>query len=144
MEYVDGVPITAFCDGRRLGVDQRLRLVEDVCDAVHYAHQNLVVHRDLKPSNIFVTADGTAKLLDFGIAKLLDRQPGDGSEHTRTGLSMMTPEYAAPEQVLGEPVTTATDVYALGEVLYELLTGRHAHRFERLTPGEIEHVICRA
>jgi serine/threonine-protein kinase len=144
MEYVDGVPITAFCDGRRLGVDQRLRLVEDVCDAVHYAHQNLVVHRDLKPSNIFVTAEGTAKLLDFGIAKLLHREPGEASEHTRTGLSIMTPEYAAPEQVLGEPVTTATDVYALGEVLYELLTGRHAHRFERFTPGAIEQAICRS
>ena len=142
MEYVEGLPITTYCDERRLGVDQRLRLFEDVCDAVRYAHQNLVVHRDLKPSNIFVTADGVTKLLDFGIAKLLDEEPGEQRDRTITGLRVMTPEYAAPEQILGRPVTTVTDVYALGEVLYELLTGRRAHRFERYTPGEIERVIC--
>jgi tetratricopeptide (TPR) repeat protein len=143
MEYVEGLPITTYCDQRRLGVDQRLRLFEDVCDAVRYAHQNLVVHRDLKPSNIFVTADGVTKLLDFGIAKLLHEDSGNQREHTLTGLRVMTPMYAAPEQVLGHPVTTVTDVYALGEVLYELLTGRRAHRIERYTPGEIERVICR-
>jgi eukaryotic-like serine/threonine-protein kinase len=142
IEYVDGTGLTAHCDARQLGLEERLRLFLDVCDAVRYAHQNLVVHRDLKPSNILVTADGQVKLLDFGIAKLLG--PGQRGEPglTQTGLRVMTPEYAAPEQVLGEPVTTATDVYALGAVLYELLTGQKAHRLERDTPAEIARVIC--
>ncbi|HSB55806.1 MAG TPA: serine/threonine-protein kinase, partial [Gemmatimonadales bacterium] len=126
----------------------RLALFEDVCDAVRYAHQSLVVHRDLKPSNILVTQQGQVKLLDFGIAKLLEEGrtagQGEGQEPpaTRTELRMLTPEYAAPEQVRGEPVTTATDVYALGAVLYELLTGQRAHRFERHTPAEVERVVC--
>ena len=141
IEYVDGTAITAHCDARRLGIEERLRLFLDVCDAVRYAHQNLVVHRDLKPSNILVTVDGQAKLLDFGIAKLL-RQPGGETGLTETGLRVMTPEYAAPEQVSGAPVTTATDVYALGAVLYELLTGCRAHRFESHTPTEVERVVC--
>jgi len=141
IEYVDGTAITAHCEARQLGVEQRLRLFLDVCDAVRYAHQNLVVHRDLKPSNILVTADGQAKLLDFGIAKLLRQETGE-TGLTQTGLRVMTPEYAAPEQVLGEPVTTATDVYALGAVLYELLTGRRAHHLQSRTPTEVERVIC--
>jgi serine/threonine-protein kinase len=141
IEYVDGTAITAHCEARQLGVEQRLRLFLDVCDAVRYAHQNLVVHRDLKPSNILVTADGQAKLLDFGIAKLLRQETGE-TGLTQTGLRVMTPEYAAPEQVLGEPVTTATDVYALGAVLYELLTDRRAHQLERDTPAEIARVVC--
>ena len=140
MEYVDGQPLTRHCEERRLSVAERLRLFRDVCDAVRYAHQNLVVHRDLKPSNILVTSSGEVKLLDFGIAKLLE---SEGAEQlTRTDLRALTPEYAAPEQVRGEPVTTATDVYALGGVLYELLTGRRACRFDRHTPAEIERVIC--
>ena len=139
MEYVDGLPLTRHCAERGLGLSERLRLFRDVCDAVRYAHQNLVVHRDLKPSNILVTAAGDVKLLDFGIAKLLE---GDEESLTRTELRALTPEYAAPEQVRGDPVTTATDVYALGGVLYELLTGHRACRFERPTPAEIERVIC--
>jgi serine/threonine-protein kinase len=145
MEYVDGLPITRHCDAAQLGVSTRLTLFADVCDAVRYAHQNLVVHRDLKPSNILVDRAGRVKLLDFGIAKLLDEQTGAMGEHrdeTRTGMQAMTPEYAAPEQVRSEPITTATDVYALGAVLYELLTGRRAQVFERRTAAEVERVVC--
>ncbi|GAB5536271.1 MAG: hypothetical protein Rubg2KO_25200 [Rubricoccaceae bacterium] len=120
MEVVEGQPIDVYCDEKRLSIEDRLRLFVLAADAVHHAHQRLVVHRDLKPSNLFVTADGTPKLLDFGIAKLLDA-PDDAQ--TRTAQRWMTSAYAAPEQVLGETVTTATDVYQLGAVLYELLTG---------------------
>ena len=139
MEFVDGIPVTRHGVRHALPLDARLRLFGDICDAVGYAHRNLVIHRDLKPSNILVTADGQVKLLDFGIAKLLDEAP---DATTRTELRAMTPEYAAPEQVRGEPVTTATDVYALGALLYELLTGRKAQRIERLTAGEVERVVC--
>ena len=120
MEYVEGSPITAYCNSRNLDIDARLRLFEFACEAVSYAHQNLVVHRDLKPSNILVTSDGTVKLLDFGVATVLD------DEHPAqvAGGRLLTPAYAAPEQTRGEPVTTAADVYALGVVLRELLTGR--------------------
>jgi eukaryotic-like serine/threonine-protein kinase len=148
MEYVEGEPLTTYCDQRRLAVPERLRLFEDVCEAVRYAHQQLVVHRDLKPSNILVTAKGRVKLLDFGIAKVLEEgqaggwADGKGAPATRTELRVLTPEYAAPEQVKGEPVSTATDVYALGAVLYELLTGRRVHRFERHTASEVERVVC--
>jgi serine/threonine-protein kinase len=119
MEYVDGVPLTRYAIERRLGVRERLRLLLTVCRAVDAAHRALIVHRDLKPSNILVAADGTPKLLDFGITKLLD----DEAEHTRTGFGALTPEYAAPEQFAGGPITTATDVYALGVLLHELLLG---------------------
>lgn len=122
MEPVEGERITTYCDARRLTVAARLDLFRSVCAAVQYAHQKLVVHRDIKPSNILVTAGGTPKLLDFGIARLLDDEPG-GSGRTRTRMRMLTPDYAAPEQMRGEPVTTATDVHALGAVLYEMLTG---------------------
>ncbi|MEZ4416399.1 MAG: serine/threonine-protein kinase [Gemmatimonadota bacterium] len=121
MEYIEGLPLDVFCDERRLSVGQRLALFRRVCEAVHHAHQNLVVHRDLKPSNILVTEDGTPKLLDFGIARLLAASdPG----HTRVQGPLLTPEYASPEHIAGEAVTTASDVYSLGVVLYELLTGR--------------------
>ncbi len=120
MEYVDGVPIGDYCDERHLSLPQRIELFLGVCAAVDHAHHRLVVHRDLKPSNIFVTAGGDVKLLDFGIAKLL----GADDESTRTLERRLTPAYAAPEQIRGEPVTTATDVWALGVVLYELLVGR--------------------
>jgi len=126
MEMVEGKPITRYCTSNAVSTDEVLRLFLDVVDAVSYLHRNLVVHRDLKPSNIFVDQTGQVKLLDFGIAKLLAEVPG-AEPSTRTGQQLMTPEYAAPEQLLGKPVTTATDVYALGVLLYELLTGQRPH-----------------
>ncbi|MGH7575644.1 MAG: protein kinase domain-containing protein, partial [Longimicrobiales bacterium] len=141
MEHVVGSPITEYCDERRLTIPERLRLFRTVCDAVQFAHRNLIVHRDVKPSNVLVTEDGEVKLLDFGIAKLLEPEPEERAE-TQTALRLMTPDYAAPEQVRGDPVTTATDVYALGALLYELLTGHHPHRFVTRAPSEIERVIC--
>lgn len=142
MEYVDGVPITTFADSQRLTTQQRLVLFRTVCRAVQYAHQNLVIHRDLKPSNILVTADGTVKLLDFGIAKLLDEEAEVARvPQTRTGLNLMTPEYAAPEQITGEAVSVATDVYQLGGVLYELLTGHRPYNLPSRVRREIERII---
>jgi len=124
MELVEGEPITDYCRTRDLPVDERLRLLQDCCDAIAAAHRNLVVHRDLKPSNVLVTQDGEVKLLDFGIAKLLGPEDtGEVAAETRTEMRLLTPAYAAPEQILGEPVTTATDVWALGALAYELLTG---------------------
>jgi serine/threonine-protein kinase len=124
LEYVDGLPITEYCDTARASVDERLRLFLQVAEAVQHAHANLVVHRDLKPSNILVTADGQVKLLDFGIAKLLDPDADPATSGlTRTGLRPATPEYASPEQVRGEAVTVASDVYQMGLLLYRLLTG---------------------
>lgn len=124
MEYVDGLPITNYCDRQSLTIDQRLRLFIETCRAVHYAHQNLIIHRDLKPSNVMVDNDGTVKLIDFGIAKMLDSDSGEPSaDLTRTGMFVMTPEYAAPEQISGAAISTATDIYSLGVILVELLTG---------------------
>jgi serine/threonine-protein kinase len=123
MEYVDGLPLTEYCRVHATSLPERLRLFRDVCEAVQHAHQHLVVHRDLKPSNILVKSDGTVKLLDFGIAKQLESVDGRGDQ-TQTGLRLMTPAYAAPEQVRGGRIGIHTDVYALGVVLYELITGR--------------------
>jgi eukaryotic-like serine/threonine-protein kinase len=143
MEFVEGEPITSWCDRRRSPIEDRLRLFADVCDAVQYAHSNLVVHRDLKPSNILITARGEVKLLDFGIAKMLEERGEEGTPAaTRTGVRMMTPEYAAPEQVRGEPSTTATDVHALGLVLCELLAGRRPFQASGRGAGEMERLIA--
>ena len=144
MEYVHGEPLDRYCDRGQLGLNERLQLFLDICGAVQYAHQNLVVHRDLKPANILVTAEGAPKLLDFGIAKLLD--PGEAAAAmalTRMNDRLLTPEYASPEQILGRPVTTASDVYALGVVLYELLTGLRPYTVPASASQlELERSIC--
>jgi serine/threonine-protein kinase len=140
LEYVEGIPITDYCQAHGLTVDARLKLFQQVCEAVSHAHANLIVHRDLKPSNILVTPAGEARLLDFGIAKLLDdREPA--TSHPRTEVRAFTLHYAAPEQVRGEPVSTRTDVYSLGVVLYELLAGTKPYRLRRQTDAEWEQAI---
>jgi eukaryotic-like serine/threonine-protein kinase len=140
LEYVVGDPIDVYCESHTLGTEPRLRLFLDVLEAVAHAHSHLIVHRDLKPSNVFVTQDGTVKLLDFGIAKLLDEETGTG-ELTVSGLNALTPQYAAPEQLLGQPVTTATDVYALGNLLYVLLAGTHPLPADAQSKAEILKAI---
>ncbi len=138
MEYVEGQPIDVFCEQRELDTKTRLRLFLKVCEAVAYAHRNLVVHRDLKPANIFVTPTETPKLLDFGIAKLVSPEPSK----IATAVQAFTPDYASPEQVRGEAISTATDVYSLGAVLYELLTGERAQKSKAVTPLEVDRAIC--
>jgi serine/threonine protein kinase len=142
MEYVAGQPLDTYCNSEKLSIPARLRLFRQVCDAVQYAHQKLIVHRDLKPGNILVSHEGVPKLLDFGLAKLLlDPQLlGEAAVHTRTGVHVMTPEYAAPEQIRGEPVSTATDVYSLGAILYELLAGHRPHTLTSYGPDELRRI----
>ncbi len=143
VEHIEGRPIDKYCDEQRLSIGERLKLFCKVCSAVHYAHQNLVVHRDIKPGNILVTKDGEPKLLDFGIAKLLN--PGFSPvthDPTSPSLRLMTPEYASPEQVRGEIVGTASDVYSLGVLLFELLTGHRPYRLRTRLQAEVERIIC--
>jgi len=141
MDYVDGLLITDWCDQRKLPIRERLRLFQQVSEAVQAAHASLIVHGDLKPSNILVTVEGQVKLLDFGIAKLLDPDPGHSAALTRVGAVAMTPEYAAPEQIEGRPISVATDVYALGVVLYELLSGRHPYRDQAATRESLQQAV---
>ena len=138
MEYVEGVPIDRYCREKKLNIAQRITLFRQVCEAVHFINQNLVVHRDLKPSNILITAEGLPKLLDFGIATFLDRR----DDPTRTSMRAMTPEYASPEQIQGLPVSTAGDVYSLGVLLYLLLTDHGPYRLARGGLRELEDAIC--
>ena len=146
MEYIEGEPIDAYCDAHQLPLANRLQLFLQVCAAVQFAHQNLIVHRDLKPGNILVTVDGTPKLLDFGIAKLLQDEAHSAAitqpDATLTGMRLMTPGYASPEQVRDEAITTASDVYSLGCILYELLTGHRPYHVSSLSPQQIIQVIC--
>jgi len=140
MEYIDGMPLLQYCDSQKVGINDRLNLFRDVCSAIQYAHKRLIIHRDLKPGNILVTRDGSVKLLDFGIARVI----GDdiaGPSLTQTGMRLMTPEYASPEQVRGEVVGTATDIYSMGVLLYELLTGVRPLTFNSRSPVEVEKVV---
>ena len=142
MEHIEGIPIDQYVASRRLSLMDRLKLFRQVCAAVEYAHRNLVVHRDIKPANILVTKDGTPKLLDFGIAKLLQSEGASPPALTRATERLMTPEYASPEQARGQTITTATDVYALGALLYALLAGRPPFRIESKDPLEVAKIIC--
>ena len=145
MEYFEGEPITKFSDSHKLGIEERLELFCKVCDAISHAHQNLVVHRDIKPSNILVTAEGVPKLLDFGIAKLLHPDWSlETAEATATMFRIMTPEYASPEQIQGLPITTASDVYSLGVVLYELLSGERPYKIDSRLPDEAARIVLTA
>jgi tetratricopeptide (TPR) repeat protein/tRNA A-37 threonylcarbamoyl transferase component Bud32 len=144
MEFVHGEPLDQYCRVHDLSLRDRCRLFLKVCEAVAFAHRNLVVHRDLKPGNILVTQDGSPKLLDFGVAKLLDPETDSGRTQTAVALRRITLEYASPEQIRAQQMTTAADVYSLGVVLYELLSGKRPHQFSNYSPREIERVICEA
>jgi serine/threonine-protein kinase len=144
MEYIEGRPLDRYCDEHKLSVADRIELFREVCKAVQHAHSRMIVHRDLKPGNILVTSEGVPKLLDFGIAKLIAESDQNATlfSQTESVFRMMTPTYASPEQMRGEPITLATDVYGLGAVLYELLVGQSPHQFKNRTPRELEEVIC--
>ncbi|MEW6207040.1 MAG: serine/threonine-protein kinase [Acidobacteriota bacterium] len=140
MEHIEGLPLIEYCERNDISTTERLRLFRSVCSAVQFAHQNLVIHRDIKPGNILVTSDGTPKLLDFGIAKILE--PAENDQATRTEFRAMTPEYASPEQIKGETVTTSSDIYSLGVLLYQLLTGHRPYRLKTTTIDEITRAVC--
>ncbi len=143
MEYVEGKQLTSYCRDHGLDITAKLNLFLRICSAVEHAHQHMVIHRDIKPGNILVMANGEPKLLDFGIAKLLDpARTGASLALTSAEMRLLTPEYASPEQVRGEPISAATDVYALGAVLFELLTGEKAHQLREGSPRELERIIC--
>jgi non-specific serine/threonine protein kinase/serine/threonine-protein kinase len=143
MELVEGVRIDTYCDQHKLTTTDRLKLILQVYSAVQYAHQRLIIHRDIKPGNILVTPDGVPKLLDFGIAKILDPGSfGSDVENTMTLFRLLTPAYASPEQVLGAPITTASDVYSLGVILYELLTGRSPYGVHKRSSDELSRAVC--
>ena len=142
MDYVEGLPLDVYCDTHKLSISARLELFRMVCSAVHYAHQHGVVHRDLKPGNIFVTVAGMPKLLDFGIAKVLDPDHWLVTMGTTIGRRPLTPAYASPEQIREDEITRASDIYSLGVMLYELLTGHRPYHLQSQTPREIERVIC--
>jgi serine/threonine protein kinase/tetratricopeptide (TPR) repeat protein len=143
MEYIEGDPITTYCDEHHLTVSERLQLFSTVLSAVHHAHQNLVVHCDLKPSNVLVSADGTVKLLDFGISRVLrENTPSGGDDHTATMPRILTPGYASPEQIRGESITTSSDIYSLGVILYQLLTGQRPYQIDQGTPLQLERTVC--
>jgi serine/threonine protein kinase len=142
MEYVEGKPINQFCEQNNLTLAEKLRLIEKVCQAVAYAHKKQIVHRDIKPGNILVTNEGEVKLLDFGIAKILNPEHSNETIDSMTGRVLMTPEYASPEQVRGLSVTPATDVYSLGVLFYQLLTGKHPYKKFNPAPHELARSIC--
>ncbi len=143
LELIEGRSLGSYCDEKKLTIKKRLELFGSICQAIQFAHRNLIIHRDFKPGNILVTDDGTVKILDFGIAKLLDPDGrGDNDEQTLTALRVMTPQYASPEQISGEPTTTATDIYSLGVILYELMAGHRPYEVKELPRVEAERLIC--
>ena len=142
MELIDGQPITEYCNEHDLSIRERLKLFLQVCAGVHYAHQRLIIHRDIKPGNILVTADGIPKLLDFGIAKIVESGDAGSPDATLTSFRVLTPRYASPEQIKGEAMTIATDVYSLGVVMYELLTGRSPYELVNGSTQEFVQEVC--
>jgi non-specific serine/threonine protein kinase/serine/threonine-protein kinase len=143
MELIDGQPIAEYCDRLRLSIPERIRIFLQVCAAVQFAHEHLIIHRDIKPGNILVTIEGTPKLLDFGIAKIVETDPAGGlTDATQTAFRVLTPRYSSPEQICGEPMTTASDVYSLGVVLYELLTGHSPYRLTTGSAQEMAQAVC--